>query len=337
MLSPLPGNVERARRFGLPVRAADRQTVHDVLFRELPLSAEESLVVAWAGHGFLDLADHRRLLYADAREDDLRSLDLEAALAAFRSDLTLSYRDQVWFVDACQTRVDPAAVHGALVPDPVPHGRLRTRPGQHVLFGSAPGQATRNAAGLRRGTFSTELLRLLPDFCSAQAPWPPDTEALFAALTERLGAGAAPAGATPTYLHHSGPEGARGRWPGSGPNVDPDRTSFPSPDFRRAGTPSPAQVGRLLEALIAVPTMRTQEGRNAVLGILPSDIATSVARSPVARADILAIIETCREFEHGLDRLREALSLVDAGTAALREVVLVLSDFPGFDGVADPR
>lgn len=322
LLSPLPHNRDLAASAGVSLRQADRDGVHRALFRELARTSGDWLFVAWSGHGVVDLDGHRRLLYTDAVPGDLRCLDLESALAAYRSDVAPGHPRQLWLVDACQTFTDATSVSGALRPDPVPRGRLRSLQQQGVLFACGPGGTTVNrrtpgeprdgvgaGAPNAAGVFSSRALQLL----RAHPEWRHDTAALAAALREEFGEVTGGRDGVPTSLWFDGPDSAR-------------RTELGrSTPRRRLG---PADHRRLCDALSAVPVLQDPGLRAAVIQNLPLDICAGVARSPVMRIEILEVIRTCLVFDNGLRHLWDAVSLLDTGTLALAELKTVLEDYP---------
>ncbi|MFD0315086.1 effector-associated domain 2-containing protein [Streptomyces flavalbus] len=305
LLSPLPHNARAAADLGLTCRPATRDAVHEVLFRELPGSDGESLLLAWSGHGLLDSGGRRRLLYADAVAEDLRGLDLDAALAAWRSDLVPSFARQLWLLDACQLFTDLRTERGTLPPDPVPTGQLRERPGQYAFFAAAPGQAARANGTGGYGVFTSWVLGQLDDRAAAGHAWLTDPEGFAKALRAAVDEGGAWDGErrqTPTYFWHTGPDGQHERWtrPRATPSAPPTR------DQRR----------RLVELLERLPAMTSPGDRSRLIRQLPPAIAVSVPQSDVTRFALLDLVDTCAEFPGGLDELRAALEMVDAGTAA---------------------
>ncbi|MCX4908779.1 hypothetical protein [Streptomyces sp. NBC_00878] len=335
LVSPLPKNRALLREAGVTGRPADRESVHRALFRELAAADSDWLFVAWSGHGLVDLDGHRRLMYADAVGQDLRSLDVEAALAAFRSDVAPGHARQLWLLDACQTFTDAASAADALRPDPVPRGRLRAVREQQVLFACGPGEATGNrervagdragdgaprASGVSRvsgasrasGAFSAAALTLL----HAHPQWRFDAAPLADALREEFSAAAAAGGAAavlPTSLWFDGA--------GHTARTEVGRAA----PRRRLGS---ADHRRMYDALADVPVMQDPGLRAAVIGQLPLEIGASVPRSPVMRVEILTLIRTCLVFDNGLFHLWDAVSLLDAGTLALAELESVLRDYP---------
>lgn len=309
LASPLPRNEALLKDVGVDWRPAEREHVHQALLREAGPAGSDWLFVAWSGHGLIDLDGHPRLLYADARADDLRCLDLDAFLAAFRSDLAPSHPRQLWVAGACQTFVDAVTAGNALRPDPVPRRQLRSGASQRVLFACGPGQATgqrRAGAAEASGLFSRTVLELL----RAQPELRHDTAQLAAGLRKRF-QGAGDGVPTSLWFDNAGESG---------------RTEAKRTAPRRR--PDLADERRLYEALYAVPVMRDPGTRAAVIARLPSVISSSVPRNPVARIEILELIGTCVLFENGLGHLWAAISLLDAGTAELGDLEAVLRDHP---------
>jgi hypothetical protein len=299
LLSPLERNRHLAASAGPTYRPADRDTVHRVLTRELAGERSEWLFVAWSGHGLIDAERSRRLLFADAVPRDLRCLDVEAALALYRSDGAPGHPRQLWLLDACQTHADAAMTAGALRPDPVPRATPRQLADQHALFACGPGEVARG--GLRSGAFSTEALRLLrgrPEL--RQTP-----RLLAETLRTRFG--------NTTSLWFEGDGDAR--------------RSTAAANGRRRKLDL-ADRYRLHDALAAVPALREPASRSRVIGLLPDEIAGSVPRSAVMRLEILDLVETCLAFREGLTHLWSAITLVDPGTLAREELLAVLRDYP---------
>jgi hypothetical protein len=87
---------------------------------------------------------------------------------------------------------------------------------------------------------------------------------------------------------------------------------------------------RLVLVLETVPAMADLHSREAVLRLLPTEVKSSMPRSPVTRVDLLGVVDTCLQFPDGLSRLWEALCLVDPGTQARGVLAGVLAEFPSF-------
>jgi nucleoside phosphorylase len=69
-------------------------------------------------------------------------------------------------------------------------------------------------------------------------------------------------------------------------------------------------LGALVEALLALPVMRDDLQRRAVLGGLPDAIRTQIPDHQVPRLHVLALVQTCQRFTTGDQALLDALELV---------------------------
>ena len=103
LVSPLPENAKTVEEQsqGYRVRgAADHATVRDVFTRYLPSETSSLLILYWGGHGVIE-EEERRLIYADATEDDPRNLNLSSLLKSMRSSKFDRHPQQLGLVDAC--------------------------------------------------------------------------------------------------------------------------------------------------------------------------------------------------------------------------------------------
>lgn len=84
------------------------------------------------------------------------------------------------------------------------------------------------------------------------------------------------------------------------------------------------QLNRLLEALLACPSMQTTAQRDEVVRSL-GEIGTQVRMTGPARADALALLRTCVAYADGLDRLVAAVQLLDGNAWAALEFRAIAS------------
>lgn len=84
------------------IKNADRQAITEAL-KTLPQSCPEGkcLMIYWVGHGFVDESSHRRLLLADALENNMSNLDLESVLGILRSAERGNLQYQIGVFDSC--------------------------------------------------------------------------------------------------------------------------------------------------------------------------------------------------------------------------------------------
>src|SRR6476646_10402156 len=87
LLSPLIGNVDKIdeMRPDFNIRVATAENVRRVFVNELHDRSSDLLIIYWGGHGVMEDGDIRRLLYADAANNDKRNLNLTSLLKALRS------------------------------------------------------------------------------------------------------------------------------------------------------------------------------------------------------------------------------------------------------------
>ena len=93
------------RHLSLPkesIRNADKQAITEAL-KTLPQSCPDGtcLIIYWVGHGFVDINRHRRLLLADALDNNMSNLDLESVLGILRSPERGSLESQIGVFDSC--------------------------------------------------------------------------------------------------------------------------------------------------------------------------------------------------------------------------------------------
>ncbi|MEU7841418.1 hypothetical protein AB0B39_10630 [Micromonospora sp. NPDC049114] len=306
--SPDPGPDALAP--GVVRRPADRATVREVLLRDLPARRAPILYVIWGGHGQVDTGRHRQLYYADATVTDAGSLDLDAMLASYASDLVPACDRQVWIIDACQLhgRSDGAHVPGS---ETFPVGAPVVGRQQDVLFAAGLGQAAANLGVRRTGLFSREVLRLLD---GGEAGGLAQPERLMALLRERFVALRANGltAQTPTYLWHRnalGDEGLVLHGPAAG--------SAPPP---APASPSPALLGPFVEALLEVPEFLRPNDREEILSLLRGQVYAAIRRSSAARLDAISVVRTCLRYPGALSELVEAVRFFATDEAAMARV-----------------
>src|SRR5262245_40453518 len=98
-LSPLAENQSLAQKLELDVTAkpATRADITDVFTKVLPQKSGDLLCFFWGGHGVIDAEGNRRLFYADADLNDLRHLNLNDLLTAWRTSILSGFPRQIGF------------------------------------------------------------------------------------------------------------------------------------------------------------------------------------------------------------------------------------------------
>ncbi|MGW7542030.1 effector-associated domain 2-containing protein [Streptomyces sp. NPDC054770] len=280
---------------------AGREAVQEVLTRRLPALEGDLLFVVWGGHGVTDAQGHRRLFYADATADDKRNLDLDAWLAALTTDALPGFRRQIWLVDSCQTFVEDLGFARALPSELPSHGDRLPGREQFVLLASGPGQRAANDPVRRTGAFSRAVLATLD--AAGDENWPPDMSSVAETVIGQFTEG----GQRPTSL-----------WYRSGTG---DVRHYDFPATRHRGEPVPeSALSELIALLAGWPGLADRDQRQLVIGMLPADLAGAIPRLGAARADIISIVRTCRLHPGGLAALVEALTVLEPGSLAQREL-----------------
>ncbi|MCP4700060.1 MAG: SUMF1/EgtB/PvdO family nonheme iron enzyme, partial [Gammaproteobacteria bacterium] len=82
-----------------------------------------------------------------------------------------------------------------------------------------------------------------------------------------------------------------------------------------------SQKHRLVELLLACPSMQNKENRDILLQELPLHIASAISSNSVAKTHVLSIVNTCVRDQDGLGALLEALRFFDGKTRQYNEVI----------------
>ncbi|MGW6442029.1 effector-associated domain 2-containing protein [Lentzea sp. NPDC055074] len=89
-----------------------------------------------------------------------------------------------------------------------------------------------------------------------------------------------------------------------------------------AAPPVPAASGDaftdLVDALLAVPCVRDDEGRRLLLSRLRSEIAHAVPRQSRARLQVIELVRTCLDYEGGIDDLLRVLHEIEGESIPVR-------------------
>jgi hypothetical protein len=89
-----------------------------------------------------------------------------------------------------------------------------------------------------------------------------------------------------------------------------------------AARPAPDASGDaftdLVDALLAVPCVRDDEGRRLLLSRLRPEIAHAVPHQSRTRLQVIELVRTCLDYEGGLDDLRRALHEIEGESIPVR-------------------
>jgi hypothetical protein len=92
----------------------------------------------------------------------------------------------------------------------------------------------------------------------------------------------------------------------------------------------------LVGAISKLPSMRGQQGRDHIVGLLSWQIASAIPRHPETRFDVLAIVRTCLEYAGGLAELVTLLQVIDGDACAMRRVETIVAAIGALVPAADP-
>jgi hypothetical protein len=102
----------------------------------------------------------------------------------------------------------------------------------------------------------------------------------------------------------------------------------PIPATMREGVDLAEQDLRdLTELMLALPSMRDQDTRDAVLERMPRRITNAIRRNARAKVDVANIVLTASNYDQGFPLLLEALRFYDDGTTQLRALEAFLHRF----------
>lgn len=98
-------------------------------------------------------------------------------------------------------------------------------------------------------------------------------------------------------------------------------TTAPSPaPVERARTFTGADKRRLVEALLACPTVSNRNTRDTVVNDLSVDIKTNIQRSGVDRVDVSNIVTACLNYANGVQELIEAVRFYEGNSISMQKV-----------------
>lgn len=304
LVSPLDRDRAARQRRPYAVHPADQATVHRELLRRIPGEEGDLLWVVWGGHGVVDAEGHRRVFCADATADDRVNVDLDDALAFFRSTAVPSFRSQIWLTDACQSLHDVRRARRRLPRYAFAAGPPAAGHDQAALFAVRAGERALNLSAERTGLFSREVLRLLA--AAEPTRWPPDMDAVYSGLYDTFADLRARglARQTPIHLWSRDFDGSARQLLASDAAAAPGPGAPPSP-------PAVAVVGAVVEALLALPEFRSLSARQEMLALVRGDVGlwASVPEQSTPRLAALSIVRTCLRFDGALQELVEAARL----------------------------
>jgi hypothetical protein len=296
--SPLPGaNADEVTKLEasekIVASPAKREALYTHLTKELPKQSAGLFWLFWGGHGVAAGDDERRLIFADATEDDYSSFDLKAMLRGIRDVRYAGLPRQVVVVDACanELRTLPAAM-------PFPAQTLEPSIEQFAILAARSGERAKNDNARGTGVFSSALLESLE--AAPVAPFPPDlsklTDALIARFVKLRAQGEVRQ--TPVTFWYQ-------NWAGSRRDLGDVTVSTPSGAPRPVGAMAVpfAKKAELAGLLLACDVIADRGRRNALLKNLRRDIRFNLTRNDNDMTDVMNLIDRCLSYPKGLEEL----------------------------------
>lgn len=179
--APLPKNLAVMRDIAglLTVRPGARQAIRESLTTGLQQSSSDLLMIFWGGHGFVDRANERRLLWAEATGQDKQNFVLSSLLRFMRTRLYGGHPRQLAIVDACADFERQQDWMFSPPSEEFPSGDEEMGIEQEILFAAAEGFAARNDDQRQTGLFSELILERFVS--TPQEEWPPKATDLLRA------------------------------------------------------------------------------------------------------------------------------------------------------------
>lgn len=81
----------------------------------------------------------------------------------------------------------------------------------------------------------------------------------------------------------------------------------------------------LANALLACPSVRNQQIRNAIIDDLPQDIRGTIFRSPADQVDIISVVSACKNYQSGIENLIEIVQFYEGDSMPMQELGRVVA------------
>lgn len=178
-LSPLDRNARIVEKINHLIDSQPLEATKDIVNKSLREEARKKqaslFFLFWSGHGWIAPQGDRRLIYADAKMDNLKNLNLTAQLNAMRTDLYKNLPQQLLIVDACANSQKLNITPSQDIPDIGSHLPSQK---QMVMLAANPGEYAINKGDEQTGIFSREVLNELRSLKNTEG-WLPDMEAIM--------------------------------------------------------------------------------------------------------------------------------------------------------------
>lgn len=83
-------------------------------------------------------------------------------------------------------------------------------------------------------------------------------------------------------------------------------------------------LSSVVDELLAVPTLRTEDGRRTLLELLRPEIANAVPYNPRPRLHVVNLVRTCLDYERGVPELLEILRELEGDSLPVRRLAETL-------------
>ena len=315
-LSALDGNNGLTNQLDVAALAATQDVVKTALTETLTKKRGDLLYFFWGGHGVVDAQGNRRLFYADATENNLRHLNLNNLLAAWRTAVLSGFPQQIGFIDACANYIEHMRRAVSMPEETYPASVPVAGVEQFVLLAAAPGELARNQTAKKSGAFSEALLAQLEQSSNG---WPPDLQQITQRLQEHFAAlrDAGEARQTPAHFWFrdwNGSEGTLG-----------SLVRQPQPTAGGGEELGFVQRGKLTNALLACEVMSNTQTRESVISDLRREIKFNTWRNPASSIDVGNLVRTAMHYSGGLAELLTVVRFYEQGSLAAQELDRVVA------------
>ncbi|MEH1900711.1 MAG: NB-ARC domain-containing protein,Caspase domain-containing protein [Nostoc sp.] len=182
-LSALEENHQLIGECGLTVEKATEQNISDIVTNFLSPKSGDLLYIFWAGHGLINSERERRLICADANQQNWQNLDLNSLLVLLGSD-KFQIRNHICIIDACANYVleldgRPTNLGGKAFLS----GEPRTDTQQFVLLATREGEQAKVNSENKTGYFSQAVREA---FAAANGTFLPNMREVTEAVKQRF-------------------------------------------------------------------------------------------------------------------------------------------------------
>lgn len=91
-----------------------------------------------------------------------------------------------------------------------------------------------------------------------------------------------------------------------------------------------AELARLVDAFLAVPSLSHPQTRQSIQAQLPPEIANQVPAGPTPRVEVLNLVQTCLRYPRGLDELLTVVKFFEGDSLPMQRVLQLVEELlPG--------